>query len=242
MTIRRTSLGLSILPAAAIILVGAVSLAAAEPALEVFAASDTVRVFEDGFGRSGDAPKETRVFGLRNEVISAQCVVQARRDLKDLSVSIGPLKRREGSAVIPPADIQWNFVKGIRIENNTRNIRASDLLRPAPALFPDCLDNARHIHVSKGSLKSIYLTIRIPRDADPGEYRGEVVAMCGGMRAALPLVLTVYPLVLPDQRHVMVTEWFSTNGFAEFHGTDPKDSDQYFKMLRVYAGNMADHR
>jgi hypothetical protein len=241
MTIQRIAVGLSSLLAAAIILLGATSLTAAEPAFDVFAASDAVRVFEDGYG-AAQPIKEIRVFGLRNEVISAQCVVQARDDLKELSVSISPLKRREGSAVIPAADVQWNFVKGIRIEKNTRKTRPSDLIRPAPALFPDCLDNARRSWVSKGSLKSVYLTIRIPRDAEPGEYCGEVVAACGGMRVALPLVLTVYPLVLPDQRHVMVTEWFSTGWFAEFHGTDSKDPEQYFKMLRVYADNMAEHR
>ena len=159
-----------------------------------------------------------------------------------LSVSIGPLKRREGPGVIPAASVQWNFVRGIRIEKNTRKIRPSDLIRPAPALFPDCLDDARQYTVSKGSLKSVYLTIRIPRDAEPGEYRGEVAAASGGARVALPLLLTVYPLTLPDQRHVMVTEWFSTGRFAQFHGVNPNDPEQYDKMLRVYADNMADHR
>ena len=241
MTIQRITVEISSLLAGAIILLGAASLTAAEPAFDIFAASDAVRIFEDGYGAAKPI-KEIRVFGLRNEVISAQCVVQARDDLKELSISISPLKRREGSAVIPAAEVEWNFVKGIRIEKNTHKTRPSDLIRPAPALFPDCLDNARQSHVSKGSLKSVYLTIRIPRDAEPGEYRGEVIAACGGTRVALPLVLTVYALVLPDQRHVMVTEWFSTGRFAEFHGTDSKDPEQYFKMLRVYADNMSEHR
>lgn len=241
MTIRRITGDLSSLLAAALILFDAASLTAAEPAFDIFAASDAVRVFEDGYGAVKPS-NEIRVFGLRNEVVSAQCVIQARDDLNALSISISPLKQREGAAVIPAADVQWNFVKGIRIEKNTPKIRPSDLIRPAPALFPDCLDNARQSQVSKGSLKSVYLTIRIPRNAEAGEYRGEVVADGSGMCVTLPLVLTVYPLVLPDQRHVMVTEWFSTDWFAKFHGMDSKSPEQYFKMLRVYADNMAEHR
>ena len=118
MTIQRITVEMSSLLAAAIILLDAASLTAAEPAFDIFAASDAVRVFEDGYGAAKPI-KEIRVFGLRNEVISAQCVVQARDDLKELSISISPLKRREGSAVIPAAEVEWNFVKGIRIEKNT---------------------------------------------------------------------------------------------------------------------------
>lgn len=231
----------SVLAAATIFLIAAPA-RAEKPALEVFAASDAVRVFEDGYGRPEKPLPEVRVFGLRNETISAQCVVQAHEDLKGLSVAVSPLKRREGTAVIPAENVEWNFVRGIFIEKNTRKVRPSDLVRPAPALFPDCLDDARECPVTKGSLKSVYLTIRIPRDAEPGEYRGEVIATSGGTRVSLPVLLEVCPLALPDERHVMVTEWFSTGRFKQFHGIDSRDSDQFFKMLRVYADNMAEHR
>lgn len=63
---------------------------AAAPPFEVFAASDAMRVFEDGYGVVEKA-SEIRVFGLRNEIISAQCVVEAHEDLGELTVSIGPL-------------------------------------------------------------------------------------------------------------------------------------------------------
>lgn len=81
------------------------------------------------------------MFGLRNEVISAQCVAEVREDLKDLTVSVSPLKRTGGSAEIPADHIEWNFVKSIFVTANTRKLHKSDLLRPAPAWFPDCLGN-----------------------------------------------------------------------------------------------------
>ena len=40
----------------------------------------------------------------------------------------------------------------------------------------------------------------------------------------------------------MVTEWFSTGRFKQFHGVDSSDPEAYYKMLGVYARNMADHR
>ncbi|MDD4019443.1 MAG: hypothetical protein PHV28_16050, partial [Kiritimatiellae bacterium] len=67
------------------------------PPLEIFAVSDAVRVFEDGYGLTNCNPqKAVNVFGLRNETISAQCVVRAGRDLPDLSVSVSPLAREGG--------------------------------------------------------------------------------------------------------------------------------------------------
>jgi hypothetical protein len=226
---------------AAVVLLSAVPATTAAAPFEVFATSDAVRVFEDGYGHPNKLP-EIRIFGLRNETISAQCVVEAHDDLKELVVSIGSLKQREGSANIPAENVTWNFVKSILIEQNTPKLRKSDLVRPAPARFPDCLSDDRRCSLSKGSLQAVYWTIRIPRDAEPGEYRAEVECTSGAAREALPLVLTVYPLTLPDERHLMVSEWFSTGRFKQHHGVDPVDSERFFKMLQVYAKNMAEHR
>jgi len=73
---------------------------------------------------------------------------------------------------------------------STPKLRRSDLIRPASARFPDCLSDRRVCSVGKGSLKAVYLTIRIPRDAEPGEYPADVAFASGTASAALPLVLT----------------------------------------------------
>ena len=243
MTTKRSIAALCVLSVwMAAALASAASLQAAAPPLEVFASSDAVRVFEDGYGAPEKPPAELRVFGLRNEVVSAQCVVLAHADLKELGVSVGPLKRLESAAAIPAQDVQWNFVESIFIEENTPKLRKTDLVRPAPARFPDCLSEDRNCSLGKGSRKGVYLTIRIPRAAEPGEYRASVTVASKAATASLPLLLTVYPLTLPDERHLMVTEWFSTHQFRRWHGIDSADQDRYFKMLRVYADNMAEHR
>ena len=215
---------------------------AATPPFEAFAASDAVRVFEDGYGQPARQASEIRVFGVRNEIVSAQCVVAAREDLKSLTVALGPLQHRDGSATLAADLLEWNYVTSIFVEANTPKLRPSDLVRPAPARFPDCLSSERTCSVKKGSFKAIYLTIHIPRQASPGDYRGDVTLTSGPVTVRLPLVLTVYPVTLPDERHLLVTEWFSTGRFQQHHGIDPRDSERFFKMLQVYARNMAEHR
>lgn len=231
----------SILSAGIILADGIHDCAAAAP-FEAYAVSDAVRIFEDGYGLSGPRTKEVRLFGIVNETISAQCVVQASEDLKDMTVVIEPLKHAGSSATWGADVVQWNFVESIFIAANTPKLVKSDLTRPAPARFPDLLSDQQKCQVAKGSLKAIYLTVRIPRDAKPGEYRGDVTVRSGDASVALPLIVTVYPLTLPDDRHVMVAEWFSTHQFKEHHGIDPGNLDAFYKMLAVYARNMADHR
>ena len=82
---------------------------------ECFATTDLVRVFEDGYGDKDNRQNTLEVFGIRNEIVSAQCFVQAYEDLEQLSVSVGLLKQSEGTAVIPAENIEWNFVNSIFI-------------------------------------------------------------------------------------------------------------------------------
>ncbi len=233
-----------ILYLAAALVTGITASAADLPPLELFAVSDAIRVFEDGYGctNTQSQSKEINVFGLRNETISAQCVVRAGQDLSGLTVTLQPLKQDGSTAQIPVENLSWNFVTGILVLTNTPKLRAADLTRPAPARFPDCLAEERQCDVTNGALKAIYLTLRIPADAEPGEYRGNLTAHSGESAVALPVTLTVYSLTIPDQRHVLVAEWFSTRQFKKFHGVEDAQSDRYWQILRMYAKNMVEHR
>lgn len=215
---------------------------ATEPPFALFAASDAMRVFEDGHGWNADAPRAITLSGLRNEFVSAQCVIQARAALAQVTVSTGALQHQAGTAVIPADSVRWRFVGGITIEQNTPKLIKADLDRSAPARFPDVLVEDSTVGVAAGALKAVYLTVRIPSAAPAGEYRGDVTVAAGGTTATLPLVLTVYPLTLPDERHLLVTEWFTTRGFGPHHGVASSDPAAFDRMLRIYAENMAEHR
>ena len=215
---------------------------AAQPAFDCFPASDLERVFEDGYGLLEPRAGSLHLFGLRNETISGQCALLARDDVQGLTFSVGPLQRMEGSDIIPQENLTSNFVGGIFIEKNSPNRQPETLLRPAPAWFPDVLTDERTCSLKQGMRKAVYITIRIPPEAPPGDYQATLTASAGSARATLPLTLRVYPLTLPNERHVLVTEWFSTSRFKQHHGVDPSDPERFSRMLGVYARNMAEHR
>ena len=215
---------------------------AGSSALECLATSDLDRVFEDGYGAPETRPSALNLFGLRNETISAQCVLLAHEDLEGVALSLGPLQPAQGAGVIPEQNVHWNFVGGIFIEKNSPNRQKEDLLRPAPAWFPDYLSEDRACSMRKGTRKAVYLTIEIPREAPPGEYRATITARAGSTSATLALVVQVCPLTLPEARHVWVTEWFSTSEFTRHHQLAPSDDERFCRLLKIYAENMAEHR
>lgn len=211
------------------------------PPFECFAVSDTVRIFEDGY--NCPEPREALdIFGIRNEYVSAQCVIKANQDIRNVTASVSPLKHVKRSAFLPAGAIEWNFVSSIPIAENTPKYRKTDIIRPAPARFPDYLAEEKEVDIEKGNYKAVYLTIRIPRNAQAGDYKGTVTIKTDKGDISLPLHLTVYPLILSDERHLMVTEWYTTGNFKKFHNIDTSDSERFYEMLKLYAENMAEHR
>jgi hypothetical protein len=212
-----------------------------EPAFECFAVTDLVRVFEDGY-QCPPPQDKIELFGIRDEYISTQYVVKARQSIHDLAISVSPLKHADGDAALPQDATIWNFVGSIAIAENSPNHRKSDVIRAAPARFPDYLSDAKQMAIEAGRCQAIYLTIHIPRDARAGDYQATVTFHTKEGERTLPLALTVYPLTLPQEHHLMATLWYSTNRFKQFHGVESSDSEAFYRMLDVYARNMADHR
>lgn len=207
---------------------------------QLSAVSDLVRVFDDGYKRQ--PMKDTiEVFGIRGEVVSAQCVILAKNDLTRVTASASPLKSdRTGSPL--KGNIDVNFVGSIYLTENAPNQPAGSVTRRAPARFPDYLMAEKQMDVKGGTDQSVWLTIHIPQGAPPGSFLGSVKIKGDQGERSLPIRLTVYPLTLPEDRHLKVTEWYNTNNFERFHGIEEKYSREWFTMLSRYAANMAAHR
>jgi hypothetical protein len=210
-------------------------------AFRLYAVSDLKRVFEDGYNLPS-MQDTLKLFGIRGEVLSGQCAFQAKKDLTGVSVVVGPLAEKKSGSIIPPQRISWNFVGSIPLNQNTPNQPLNAIVRQAPARFPDYLMQENQIAVKGKSFQAVWLTIDIPEAAAAATYTGEITVTSQQGDAKLPVLVTVYPLTLPERRHLKVTEWYSTDDFSRFHGINEKYSPAWFAMLGKYAGNMASHR
>jgi len=116
--------------------------------------------------------------------------------------------------------------------------------RVPPTFFPDPLLEEPSVNVTPGSAQSIWITIPIPLDAEPGIYRGQLQVSAEVNNkptdASLPLTVRVYPVQI-DRTRLWVTHWFQVGRFPG-QGELKVDSDAYWDRLRSYARNMAEHR
>jgi hypothetical protein len=202
--------------------------------------SDLVQVFEDGYHlpAMGDTIKAS---GMRGEIVSAQCVIHATNDLTGATVSIGALRNAKTGASFS-GSIRWNFVGDIALAKNTPNQEKRSLARIAPARFPDYLMEEKQIDIKGDLYESVWLTIDIPENAAAGQYDGTVTVKGRQGERSIPFTITVYPLTMPRDRHLKITEWYNTNSFERFHGIREKYSNAWFAMLAKYAQNMVEHR
>ncbi len=207
----------------------------------LFATSDMYRVFEDGY-KLPQMTDTIRVFGIRGEVISGQFALNTKKALSAVTIEVSPLKNKVTGTDIRGNAIEWNFVGSIPLTKNTPNQPVNAIVRQAPAKFPEYLMAEKQLNVGAKTWQSVWLTISIPETADAGNYLGMVTARSGSEEKSLPVVVTVYPLTIPSERHLKVVEWYNTSGFSRFHGIEEEYSPAWFEMLEKYAENMASHR
>jgi len=218
----------------------AATLLNAQP-FKVSGVSDLVQVFEDGY-RLPEVYDTIKVFGLRGEVLSAQCLVSAKSNLMDVTAEINPFRNQVAGNTLPAGAVEWNFVGCIPMKSNANNQKPEDVIRKAPASFPDYLMAEKQVNVAKGTHKAIWRTIDIPVNAIPGIYAGRLTVKSRQGEQSLPVQLTVYPLTIPTERHLAVTEWDNRSKFEQYHGISKKYSPEWFAMIKKYADNMVAHR
>ena len=185
--------------------------------------------------------KALQVQCARNEYESAQLGITAVEDLADVALEVSDLVAEGTGAKLPAGCVQWNFVGFIPIAKNTPNTVPEELIRQAPFDVPDPLLAERTMTVKAGQTQPVWLTIRVPADAMPGKYLGKITVKTSKGNAEVPVELTVFSFALPDERHLLVTNWFDAGGIAKTHGVKPLSED-FWALLEKYARNMAEHR
>jgi len=204
---------------------------------EIWGASDLENVFEDGYKFS---PSVARIdlFGIRNEIVSAQFVIHTKSDLDNISIITGNLI--DGNNVIISNELTYNFVKTVPLKENSDISSGNSLLRKAPASFPDYLAEDKSVSIKKDVYQPVWITIHIPKNAVAGTYKGTIKVTSAQGTESLPIAIIVYPLEMPETSHLKTTNWYSIT--KDHYDFTTKYDEKYFKLLEAFIHNMADHR
>lgn len=204
-------------------------------AFHLWSADPMVKIFPDT-EPSNDGIIE--ISCARNEYQSAQFVISPKQKLEGVTVEISEISNSSGYS-IPPENITWNFVGYVSLAKNTYHTSEKKLLRKAPAEFPDPLLNNKTINIEAKN-QPVWLIVHVPEDAPAGIYTGEVTVHTNRGSKSLPIVLNVYPFVLPTKKSLFVTFWFDHHIIARVHGAELY-SERYWDILWKYAVDMARH-
>ena len=133
--------------------------------------------------------KPVRLIMVRNGNASGQVIVGDEKPIKGLQVQVSDLK---GPVVLPASIVQVRYGIADGVCKNDRDF--DSLEEGAPAEVPVYPEH-------KGSIQPIWLNVRVPADAKPGEYSGSVTVSAQDVKpVAVPVLLKVIDFKLPDAR------------------------------------------
>jgi hypothetical protein len=184
------------------------------------------RVFADSFTRSPD-DRDIQLVGCRNEYLSAQLACRNSKD-SELSYRKSVLRGPKG-AEIPAESVRVRFGAYLPIDE-TQHYTADPLLESETIRLPANL------------AQPVWVTIHVPKKAEPGKYSGNLTLTAGQQSVKIPMEVEVLPASLPDppQYSFYLNIWQDPNGVARAHNVKLW-SEEHWRLLALYAGNLAQH-
>ena len=171
------------------------------PSLAVWSLSVLARVYASDRADPYEPTLPVKISGARNGTFSGQLVISSDRPLAGLSVTAGDLASSQGG-MIPASQIEVRYAQLDDAVSRQKPKATFDGLEPSPSLgrqqggqspFPKT--------ASEMGTVPVWLTVRVPRDAKPGRYAGQVKVEADGVAACQARVeLEVADFALPDAR------------------------------------------
>lgn len=176
----------------------------------------------------------------RGQMVGAQVVVRAEGgSVRLLGATCSSLQGPHGAS-ISKLDFRWAYVDFCHVEKNSTATPPEELLRKAPADFPDALSEETERPVDAGQTQPVWVAVRVPERAAPGEYRGTVTLRTDHGDRRAPIRLTVYDFDFPADTRLDVTIWTNPESLAKHQKVDP-DSEAWWLLLARVAHLMREH-
>ena len=133
--------------------------------------------------------KALSLHGWRGERVNAQAVLVAPKDVASFEVSVSDLK--SGKNIIPASAVDKFFVTYVMGEV---------VFQGDSVLSPDRLVRAERMAVEARTVRPVWLTVNVPREAAPGKYKGSLTAKCDGKTLSIPFSIEVGKRILPEPK------------------------------------------
>ena len=165
-----------------------------------------------------------------------QFALRSVSDMKDVKLEVSALKNSEGNSI---DDVRVGFVDFVHVGRTTPD-PARDAIRSATLMYPDPIcDDSRPRDIPGGKTQPLWVSVKVPREAAPGIYSGEVSVKGKGISLKGSFSLKVWDVVL-EEPMLDVTNWFRSDekAFRFFSKDGEMGSEAYWEYIRAVARQM----
>lgn len=173
-----------------------------------------------------------RVEGWRGERVSAQLLLWTGVGADNVRCAIGDFV--SDVAKLDASIASTRFVRYTIADKGGNDCRCERGPKHATILVPDMLDTLEFFSMDAETVRPVWITVKIPQDAQPGVYRTSVVVKAKGTKKIhLPLELTVIDQTLPtyDQWSYHLDLWQHPSAVARIMNLEMW-SDEHFEALK----------
>jgi hypothetical protein len=169
-------------------------------------------------------PLRWELTAARNEVEGCQLALFSTKLVKDATVTVSSLVGKKGR-------LEASLFKVGYVPCRKEKILYPDPLAPLNGPFD----------LQPGQAQPVWISVRVPKDAAPGVYRGKLKARAGAWSAEFPLSIRVWDFALPDAPACQTAFGISYDMAAEFEGVKLGSAEGKVMAKRYYEF-MLDHR
>jgi Domain of unknown function (DUF4091) len=169
----------------------------------------------------------------RNGHTSLQFAIRSDAAISELNVT---------AKIAGPVELQVRRVGYVPVRANTPKSPFDELIRKAPARFPDPLYEGFPVSIPANETNAVWITLHAAASAAPGDYSGTVVFHSDTqLIAKIPFRVRVVRAVVPKQT-LRVTNWFNVDeGHLSKFFDLRNDQERYWNLLANIGQVMSEH-
>ena len=211
----------------------AVLLAGCGSRLQSWKVDPLIKVFPDdtpGTNRTGD---EVRLVA-RNGHGTVQVAVHSPAGISNLKATV---------EVKAPVVAQVRRVGYVAVGSNPPGTPYDEVIRPAPALYPDPLFETFPYELKPKRTESVWVTVYAPPDTSPGDYSGQLNFLSGDTQVASErFTVRVTKATVPREQTLKVTNWLTLGEEGLRAHFNLENDEAYWPLLANIGRVMADHK
>jgi glycosyl hydrolase family 123 len=171
--------------------------------------------------------------GWKGEAVNTQLVVSAKKNISSLNVSISDLTSDNGNR-IAGTQCKTGYVYYVMADNSRGICHKQENVTYAKIIVPDIIDfRSNSSYVKQYTNRPVWISVKIPGDAQPGIYKGKITASCDGNSSSLNVSLKVSANKMPSpaNRKFFLELWQYPITEADFYKVKPW-SEEHFKLMK----------